>query len=87
MGLKIYTLTLMPIRQINQVWSVRGIYFSGALSCSDLLILVQQEMEMHFDSYKWVCKEKVDDSSKGLCSKKYQLQIIWFNASEEVFVR
>lgn len=44
-------------------------------------------MEMHFDSYKWVYKEKVDDSSKGLCSKKYQLQIIWFNASEEVFVR
>lgn len=68
-----YTLALMSKRPVNQFWSVRGIYFPGALSFPTCLPLLGKKTEIHYDQIKWVPKKKVDDSLKCLCSKKYQL--------------
>lgn len=34
-------------------------------------------MEMHFDKFKLIYKQKVDDSLKCLCSKKYHLKSVF----------
>lgn len=34
-------------------------------------------MEMHFDKLKWIYKQKVNDSLKCLCSKKYHLESVF----------
>ena len=70
---KRYTLALMSKRPVNQFWSVRGIYFPGALSFPTCFPLLGKKTEIHYDQIKWVPKKKVDDSLKCLCSKKYQL--------------
>lgn len=74
---KRYTLALMSKRPINQFWSVRGIYFPGALSLPTCLPLFGKKTEIHYDQIKWVPKKKVDDSLRVYALKNINLEPVF----------